>query len=284
MPGITDHSGPDIAALRYRVVYEALARLSCNINKSEAVSELRDCIHSDLKYLFDSVAVRFLVTGSRQMNTFSIGANERTEKVFSREVESIRFSFEKQAAESLTPQLIDGNEAVENAIGVFVSEDFLQKVDAIWVFSFAIHGLSLVASVYSGPDHKFRNTDIAILKIVCESFLAKIYSLELVHEAVLVRTDLEEAVVKITRLVSEQELIIQQRTEQLQLRNDQLSEIGQFNAHNIREPLTRIFGLLELSKISSQDETTNDLLPLLYKSSTDLDEAVKNVITFIDEK
>lgn len=94
----------------------------------------------------------------------------------------------------------------------------------------------------------------------------------------------------IEQLVADQEAIISQRTRELadtnmQLlnANERLMAIIQFNAHNIREPLTRITGAMLISEYMSQDEFYTDIWPLINKAANDLDKAVKEAVGYKDD-
>ncbi len=87
----------------------------------------------------------------------------------------------------------------------------------------------------------------------------------------------------ITKLVSEQEKTIASRTEALQQSNKKLVDLVQFQAHNLREPITRITGLLLLKKEIGDEEFNRDCLPMIEDAVTDLDNTLKNVIKTTEE-
>lgn len=82
----------------------------------------------------------------------------------------------------------------------------------------------------------------------------------------------------ITRLVTEQEITIEQRTADLRITNEKLRDLISFNAHQIREPLTRITGTLSIRDDVEQDEFMTDFVPLMEKAARDLDNAIKDVL------
>lgn len=83
---------------------------------------------------------------------------------------------------------------------------------------------------------------------------------------------------KISQLVNEQEVVIEQRTADLSISNTKLRDLISFNAHQIREPLTRITGILHIRDMIERDEYFNDILPQMEKAATDLDNAIKDVL------
>ena len=82
----------------------------------------------------------------------------------------------------------------------------------------------------------------------------------------------------ISKLVNEQEKTIEQRTDALTQSHKKLINLIQFNVHNLREPITRIMGLLMLRKDVEKDDFFDNCLPLMEKSVKDLDDTLKEVI------
>lgn len=94
----------------------------------------------------------------------------------------------------------------------------------------------------------------------------------------------------ITRLVTEQESVIQQRTLELAKSNEKLAhankklvELIQYNAHNLREPLARVMGAMIIQEYMSSEEFYNEVWPQMQKAVTDLDNSIKDVITIADD-
>ncbi len=75
--------------------------------------------------------------------------------------------------------------------------------------------------------------------------------------------------------------ITQQRkqNEALTLQNKQLIEIGWIQSHEIRAPLARIMGLLNLMKsISNDEKTSNEFWKPLLESAHDLDAIIRKIV------
>mgnify|MGYP000229865445 CR=1 FL=1 len=83
---------------------------------------------------------------------------------------------------------------------------------------------------------------------------------------------------KISKIVDQQKEGIDDRTKELKEKNKELAEISQLNAHTVREPLSRILGLIEISDYYSAEELKTEVLDHLKTSSEDLDKALKDVI------
>ncbi|NDC41400.1 MAG: hypothetical protein EBZ77_07615, partial [Chitinophagia bacterium] len=94
----------------------------------------------------------------------------------------------------------------------------------------------------------------------------------------------------ISRLVNEQEETIRERTRELAVTNEKLAESNrklidliQFNAHNIREPLTRIMGVVVVKEYMDSEEFETELWPGMKKAVNDLDNIIKAVIARADD-
>lgn len=94
---------------------------------------------------------------------------------------------------------------------------------------------------------------------------------------------------QIEELVAEQEEVIALRTVELasantrlQQTNEKLVELIQYNAHNMREPLTRIMGLVEIINDVTMEEFYAEVWPYLGKAASDLDNSIRNVIKVAD--
>ena len=83
----------------------------------------------------------------------------------------------------------------------------------------------------------------------------------------------------ITELVTQQEKTIEQRTADLYLSNQKLRDLIAFNAHQIREPLTRITGTFLVRDSVTEAEFNREYLPELERAANDLDKAIKDVIS-----
>ncbi len=84
---------------------------------------------------------------------------------------------------------------------------------------------------------------------------------------------------QIELLVSEQEQIIARRTQELADANKKLVELIQYNAHSLREPLTRLMGAMMIAEYITRDEFFDDIWPPMGKAVSDLDKRILEVIT-----
>lgn len=72
-----------------------------------------------------------------------------------------------------------------------------------------------------------------------------------------------------------------ERTKELENQNARLSEYAYINAHLLRGPLCRILGLLNLMETDGADQD-GQLLPLLRRSATELDNVIQKITSLIE--
>jgi tetratricopeptide (TPR) repeat protein len=73
------------------------------------------------------------------------------------------------------------------------------------------------------------------------------------------------------------ERLVRERTEELKQQNQRLIEYAFFTAHEVRGPLARILGLVELSKINQEPEDRVEILKRLEVSAYELDEIIRMI-------
>ena len=94
----------------------------------------------------------------------------------------------------------------------------------------------------------------------------------------------------ISELVAKQEITIELRTKELAVSNERLAhanrkllELIQYNAHNMREPLTRVMGAMIIQEYMTHEDFYTEVWPQMQKAVTDLDNSIKDVINKADE-
>jgi C4-dicarboxylate-specific signal transduction histidine kinase len=94
----------------------------------------------------------------------------------------------------------------------------------------------------------------------------------------------------VAKLVDEQESTIEKRTQELAESNKQIAhankkllDLIQYNAHNVREPLTRLLGAMIVKEYISEREFHDEIWPLMEKAANDLDNSIKDVISIAEE-
>lgn len=79
------------------------------------------------------------------------------------------------------------------------------------------------------------------------------------------------------------DLMVKNRTAELEERNYQLTEYAFINSHLLRAPLARILGLTDLIRMESTDPKTRELMDKLFNSCEELDEIIKLMSTQLSD-
>ena len=79
------------------------------------------------------------------------------------------------------------------------------------------------------------------------------------------------------------ELLVHQRTLDLERKNKSLEEYAFITAHKLRAPLASILGLITLFERSDQTEENKILLQHLKESSQNLDKVIRSVMDSIEK-
>jgi signal transduction histidine kinase len=144
----------------------------------------------------------------------------------------------------------------------------------------------IVISVLAGKSQVFTRQDISFLKMVAENLESKLLEVCLFRELDDKNKELAEALTiihdkneVITSIVEQQKGVIDLRTQEIANKNARLLEISVLNAHHVREPLSRILGLISLVDYYPNSEgIKEEIIPKLRISATDLDLALQDVI------
>jgi ligand-binding sensor domain-containing protein len=88
---------------------------------------------------------------------------------------------------------------------------------------------------------------------------------------------------QIAKINENLEQIVADRTQTLEEQNKRLAEYAFINAHKLRGPLASILGIIGLLAIEKDDDRKQNLLDLLQKSSSELDEVVHSINRMLEE-
>jgi len=155
-----------------------------------------------------------------------------------------------------------------------LSDSFLAIEDEdleLWGWNFVNDDRQVIVSVLSGSRKRFSQKDINFLKLVADNLETKLLELCLIKE-------LDEKNHIISQINEDQKEIITERTSEIAVKNKTLLEISVLNAHSVREPLSRILGLVSLLDAESEEDLYKEIIPMIKNSSNDLDKALQNVI------
>ena len=159
----------------------------------------------------------------------------------------------------------------------------------LWGWHFQYNNLDVCVSVLSDNTKRFVNGDIEILHLVVDTVITKYqelrFKIELenknknLHEALLL---IEKKNKQINQIVYNQKAIIDARTKEIRGKNNKLLEISKMNAHNVREPLSRILGIVDIIDHLSAEELHGEALGFLKDSASDLDCTLQKIIAMSD--
>jgi len=100
------------------------------------------------------------------------------------------------------------------------------------------------------------------------------------------RTTVEElnhANEELTSMNDGLDLMVKNRTAELEERNYQLTEYAFINSHLLRAPLARVLGLTDLIRMESTDPNTQELMEKLLNSCEELDEIIRLMSTQLSD-
>lgn len=88
----------------------------------------------------------------------------------------------------------------------------------------------------------------------------------------------------ITKLNENLEQLVNDRTEQINNQLNRLKKYAYMNSHELRAPLSRILGLIELMKHEPDPNQWNELLTYLQDSSNELDGVIREMNRLLDKE
>lgn len=251
----------------FRITYEAFSKFSNSLIKSQSLEELASCFKINLKYLFHFYVFR----ASYRRGNFCIHLTVTPQAATIDVQEKMDYlPFENDLKEKGIPLLWSDLQTFDLPEEYRIAS---AEEPQLWGWCFN-HGQEreIIVSLLSGKSQGFSKKNILFLTLVAENLESKLLELCLFRE-------LDEKNAHISSIIEVQKEIIALRTQELSAKNAQLLEISVLNAHHLREPLSRILGLISVMEYyKSFDEIKRDVLPRLRKSSNDLDIALQDVI------
>lgn len=253
-----------------RLAFEAYAQFSSKLMACINYDGLQDLLGQHLKYLFnyESVRVSYLYKG-----------------------EVICHQVSKNSGE----YLVKGGKEVLNSLEKKLEADGIPRVEEVensmvrgWRFGSKEQGV-LLFSVSTLSDQALLLNQ-SILNLLAESLLAKFLQFNLYealdsnneklnHALYMVQHQNDE----IRALARLQRIELAEKTSDIRAKNEELQQIVKLNAHEVREPLSRIMGLINLLKQTKPSESIAEL-PLIEEASKELDLALRQVIVRAETK
>lgn len=249
----------------FRITYEAFSKFSNALNGCRTFEEIGECFTINLKYLFNYHVFR---AAYHRYGTFVIINSSTGKTTVTVAQEADYLPHEKILIDKRIPQRWTDFAELQLPETFTISEE---EDPELWGWNFVNDQKQIVVSVLCGSRKKFSQKDITFLKLVADNLETKLLELCLIKE-------LDEKNKLISRINEDQKEVIEERTSELAIKNKTLLEISVLNAHSVREPLSRILGLVNLLDDEASEELIKQVLPLIKVSSTDLDIALQSVI------
>lgn len=249
----------------FRITYEAFSKFSNSLNRCRTFEEIGECFTVNLKYLFNYHIYRASYHRNHIFVNLVSVAGKTTVSV---QEQPHYLEYEKQLIDDNIPKKWSDFNLLQLPAFYLAIED---EQCELWGWNLGNNFRQITVSVFSGNRKKFTQKDITFLKLVSENLETKLLELCLIKE-------LDEKNNIITSINRNQKKIIEERTKEIAIKNKALLEISVLNAHDVREPLSRILGLINMIDDEQEEEIIKEVIPLLKISAEDLDVALKNVI------
>lgn len=265
----------------YKLSYEAFAQFSSSLTQARNLEQVMDCLEKKVKYLFDYNSLRI---SFRYDNYWVHLKTGRGIKEFLTTQKPGLFSYEKQLISRPIPQVWEVSEKCDVSKDLEVDFD---KDKQIWAWHFKANELKdLTIALVSGHSQNFGVKSIPFLKLFVEILEGKLMEIVLFEQLKIKNkrielslATIEEKNVEIQAIMEHQDDVIKKQTADLKERNNQLVKISVLNAHNVREPLSRIMGLTGLLDQNDCISENSEILEMIKQSASDLDGALQEVIT-----
>lgn len=265
---------------KYRLTYEAFSKYSSKLAMVGSFEELNDVTSLSLKYFFDFHQLRVHILKKDVSKTIMFFSNSYLLATQN----SAIYSFEKDLKRTKIPiyREIENSDLQMNDIPFDISSCEHPK---LWGWYFEYANVKVCLSLVSDDRNRFGIEDLDILRLFVETYSGKYQQLMLRSQLEEKNRNLEKALREVEEkteeihsIIARQKEIIRKRTKSIEEKNLMLLELITVNSHNVREPLTRILGLLEICNTSDPKEITETILPFLKQSAEDLDNTIKSTI------
>ncbi|MDT0645253.1 histidine kinase [Zunongwangia sp. F260] len=270
---------------QYRIIYEAYSKFANGINRCGSLQDVLEDTRKHLKYLLNFHLVKMVFDQDDHFLTFSLFRNEITHTIT--EKDSL-LPYEEDLFTSGIPlktakiplQLFDGKITTGDLIN-----------PELWAWSFKKNERKALISLISDENKPFAYADVEILKLVTDCLEAKFQEIFLKTQLARKNNSLSEAYdtikhqnIQIKEIVENQKQTIELRTREIIEKNKKLLHISALNAHNVREPLSRIQGIIQLFEVLDDETCRTELIPKLATSVEEMDLVLKEVIEMASQE
>jgi tetratricopeptide (TPR) repeat protein len=122
---------------------------------------------------------------------------------------------------------------------------------------------------------------VTIILVLVTLFGYKLYGLNKNNKSA--REALQTLNLEINKLNENLETRVQERTEEIRFQNQKLVEYAFFTAHEVRGPLARILGLVDLVKVKELNHEREEIMSRLQVAANELDEIIRQVNRKLEE-
>lgn len=267
------------ASQLYRITYEAYSKFANDINRCVNLEEVSEVCRTHLKYLINFRFIRMTIHQGDRFYFFELFGNEVWVDL---KEDSPLFPFEKELLEKGIPLIT--NEIPDKLIRNKV--DITSLLDPVlWGWCFDKNERKVLVSLLADQEKSFSVGDVEILKLMVDCVQAKFSEIYLKRQLSIQNKNLSEAYdtikkknKEIENIVENQKQIIQERTNEIVQKNKKLLHILALNSHNIREPLSRIQGIIQLFEFMDDTACREDLIPKLETTVEEMDDILKEVV------
>lgn len=243
--------------IHYRVLFESINKFSIAVFNAYGSNEVLQILKTKIKYLINCSWFEFYYLSGDNVEKFCVA-----------EAESTNLSIYDVA-----PWML---ELYHSGLPYHHVEEKGETVTETRGWSFRQHeGFGSLIIIRSDQNAPFTNRYVTMVKLINEILCAKLNNYRLIRE-------LDEKNNKIESLALEQEKLIETRTKKLKESNQNLTQLIQFNTHQIREPITRAISLMDIKDDLGMEMWEEEFWPDMKQAVSDLDEAVKSIVSKVD--
>lgn len=263
----------------YRITYEAYSKFANDVNRCVDLEEIAEVCKTHLKYLLNFRIIRMTIY---QGDKFFFFEQFGTKIWFDMREESQLLPYEKELLEQGIPLIT--NEVPDKLIRNKVDLDSLYD-PVLWGWCFNKNDRKVIVSLLADQEKTFSIGDVEILKLIVDCIQAKFNEIYLKRQLAIQNKNLSEAYetiksknLEIETIVENQKQTIKDRTSEIVEKNKKLLHVLALNSHSIREPLSRIQGIIQLFEFMDDKECRSELIPKLEITVEEMDEILKEVV------
>ncbi|SDR67004.1 HAMP domain-containing histidine kinase [Gramella sp. MAR_2010_147] len=263
----------------YRITYEAYSKFANDVNRCANLEQVAEVCRTHLKYLINFKIIRMTIFQNNKYFFFELFGNKVW---YDLKEESEILDYEKELMLKGIPILTNEfpDKLIKNKLDINSLYD-----PVLWGWCFDKNERKVLVSLLADKEKVFSVGDVEILKLMVDCIQAKFSEIYLKRQLSIQNKNLSEAYKtiqsknqEIERIVENQKQTIKARTSEITLKNEKLLHISALNAHNIREPLSRIQGIAELFEFFDDDACRTELIPKLVESVEEMDGVLKEVV------